>query len=152
MRRRLKSLLRDRGGASIIELAVVLPVVCLILAGLVDVASCYSAQMSLQQAAARALERVQTTAQRADYSYVQGEAAAAASVPPSQVSVQNWLECDDQRQASYGATCAPGQRSARYVEVTVNASYSPFFNFTPLGERSNDGSVPLSASSSVRVQ
>jgi Flp pilus assembly protein TadG len=143
---------KDERGVSMIEMALALPVLSLVLLGLVDVSSCYSAQMSLQQAAARSLERVQVAEERRDFSYVRTEAATAAGVPESQVTVDTWLECNDVRQTSYDSSCTSAQRSARYIQVTITSAYSPVFIYSPLGVRQSDGKIALTASSAVRVQ
>jgi len=141
---------RDRRGTSIIEFALAAPVMAVMLMGLVDVASCYSAQMSIQQAAARSLERLQASGS-SDTTYLRAEAATAAGVPLSQVTVDSWLECDDARQAATVTSCSAGQTSARYVQVTITSSYEPFFGYSPVGTRDGSGNVALSAASALRV-
>ena len=133
-------------------MALALPVLSVVALGIIDVSTCYSAQMSIQQAAARSLERLQTSNQRLDFSYVKTEAAAAAGVPETQVDVQNWLECNNARQTTYNQVCPTGQTSARYVQVTINSTYTPYFTYSPLGARLANGKVALTASSAVRVQ
>lgn len=156
MRARLAALLarlgRERRGAGVLELGLALPILMVILLGLIDVASCYSAQMSIQQAAARALERVQVGSSRSSFDFVRTEAANAAGVPVSQVTVETWLECNQVRQAAATQDCATGQPRARYVQVTVGSSYRPYFLYSPLGGRNSAGDVPLAATSSVRYQ
>jgi Flp pilus assembly protein TadG len=141
---------RDRRGASVIEVAVALPCLSVMMLGLVDVARCYSAQMSIQQAAARSLERVQVGGSTTDFTYVKTEAAAAAGVPVSQVSTETWLECDNVKQAASVLTCSGTQVSGKYVKVTITSTYTPYFAYSPLGTRQANGSKALSASSSVR--
>ena len=148
----LQGLRRDRRGASILELGLVLPVIMVVLLGLIDVASLYSARMSLQQAAARALERVQVGNSRSDFSFVRAEAAAAAGVPESQVTVETWLECNQVRQPASTTDCATGQQRARYVQVTIASTYDSYFRYSPLGARNANGNVPMTAQSSVRYQ
>jgi Flp pilus assembly protein TadG len=146
----LSRLWRTRDGASVIELALALPFLSIMLVGLVDVASFYSAQVSLQQAAARSLERVQVSGSTTDFSFVRTEAAAAAGVPVSQVTVETWLECDNVRQAVSVESCTETQTSSRYVKVTINSSHAPFFPYSPMGTRGSNGTIPMSAASSVR--
>lgn len=148
--RRLRRLGGDKGGVSVIELALALPILSVMLVGLVDVASCFSAQMSIQQAAARSLEAVQTGGPTDDFAYVRAEAAAAAGVPLSQVVVDSWLECNNVRQAASVTACSGTQVSANYVQVTINGSYTPFFPYSPLGARQANGTVALSAVSALR--
>lgn len=149
---RLWTLPRDRRGASVLELGLALPVMMVVLLGLIDVASLYSAQMSVQQAAARALERVQVGNSRSDFAFVRTEAAAAAGVPESQVTVETWLECNEDRKPSGTTDCATGERRARYVQVAITSSYAPYFRYSPLGTRDSAGNVALTARSSVRYQ
>ena len=145
------ALRRDRRGVSILELGLAMPILSVMLLGLVDVASCYSAQMSVQQATARALERVQATGATTDFAFVRTEAAAAAGVPESQVTIDNWLECNNVRQGATVTVCTTGQTSARYVQVSISSSYTPYFAYSPLGTRQADGKVALSASSALRT-
>ena len=142
----------DRRGVSILELGLAMPILSVALLGLVDVASCYSKQMSVQQAAARALERVQvsgtTTTTEA---IVKTEAAQAAGVPETQVAIDSWLECNSARQDPTVLNCSTGETSAKYIKVTITSSYTPYFAYSPLGTRAADGSIPLTAASSVRT-
>ena len=148
----LQGLRRDRRGTSILELGLVLPILMVVLLGLIDVASLYSARMSLQQAAARALERVQVGNSREDFAFVRSEAVAGAGVDPSQVTVNTWLECNQAPQPAATTDCPAGQQRARYVQVAITSAYSPFFRYSPLGARDSAGNVALVARSAVRYQ
>lgn len=152
--RRFASLLgrirRDRRGASIIELALALPVLSIMLVGLVDVASCFSAQLSIQQAAARSLERVQVNGATTNFAFVRTEAATAAGVPETQVTVETWLECENVKMPATTTVCPGTADAGKYVKVTIAKSYVPFFSYSPLGARQANGSVALSAAASVR--
>lgn len=151
LRLRAHALRSHRRGAVLIEFAFAMPVMAVIMLGLVDVATCYSAQLSLEQAAGRALERVQVTGATTDFLFVKSEAARAASVSESQVAVDKWLECDNVRQSAATLFCAPGQVPARYLQVTINSTYTPYFRYSPLGTRTANGAVPISASSALRT-
>ncbi len=141
---------RDRRGVSIIELGLCMPIISVLLLGLIDVSSCYSAQVTLQQAAARSLERVQVTGRTTDFTAIRSEAATAANVPQSQVTVTTWLECNNVRQGSTVTVCPGTQSAGRYVQVAITSTYTPWFPYSPLGTRSSNGTIPLSATSSVR--
>ena len=147
-----RAALRDRRGTSIIEMGLALPILMVLLVGLIDVARCYSTQMSIQQAAARALERLQVGNSRTDFAFVRTEAAAAAGVAESQVTIDNWLECNQVRQPATTQDCPTGQVRARYVQVTINSSYTPYFSFSPVGTRQSNGTVALTTNSAVRYQ
>ena len=148
----LQRLRRDRRGASILELGLVLPVIMVVLLGLIDVATLYSTQLSLQQAAARSLERVQVGNSRTDFAFVRTEGATAAGVPVEQVTVETWLECNQVRQPASTQDCPSGQQRARYVQVAIASTYQPYFRYSPLGVRNARGDIPLTARSSVRYQ
>ena len=113
IRQHLKSLARDESGASIIEMAMVLPVLSGLLIGMIDISRAYAAKLSLEQAAYRAIEKVQqynTTA--STYSTLKSEAAAAANasgfsgVTDSDVTIDYWLECNGTRKSDYNTSCA----------------------------------------------
>ena len=141
---------RDRRGTSIIELALALPLLSIMLVGLVDLASCFSAQLTIQQAAARSLERVQVKTTTLNTASIRTEAATAAGVPESQIAVETWLECDNVKMPAATTTCDGTQDAGKYVKVTINSNYVPFFTYSPLGTRQANGSVALSAAASVR--
>jgi Flp pilus assembly protein TadG len=155
---------RDRRGTSLLELGLALPLLMGVLVCLLDVTRLYSAQMSLQQAAARSLERVQVGTNRLTFGHVQQEAATAAGVPTTQVRVDSWVECNNNTtKLPYTTVCtapapppppaaAPGPMTARYVEVRIESTYTPYYSFTPLGTRRADGKVEIVARSAVRVQ
>ena len=119
MIRNLRSLARDESGASIIEMAMVMPVLGSLLIGMVDISRAYSAKLQLEQAAYRAIEKVQqynTTS--STYDTLKAEAASAAvaagftNVTDSNVTIDFWLECDGTRAAVYNR-CAGLARPMR---------------------------------------
>jgi Flp pilus assembly protein TadG len=154
--RHLRRLARDQIGASLVEFALVAPVLAFVLVGVVDFAEIFSLRVTLEQAAYRALERVQAGPVQTDYSYLAGEAAAAAGVPASQATVTQWLECDGARQTDFNGSCAQGQQSARYVMITVNSSYTPRIDYGGIAAMLTGSSTASSASVSgyaaVRIQ
>src|SRR4051794_24713583 len=62
-KRPVRKLLRDEGGAAIIELAIIAPVFALMTIGVVDMSNAYSRKLSLEQGAQRAIEMIQQTTQ-----------------------------------------------------------------------------------------
>ena len=80
MMRLLRSLRRDQRGASIIELALVLPVFSALVVGVVDISRAYSQKLLLEQAAYRAIEKVQQyQSTKSTYNTLQDEVTAAAA-------------------------------------------------------------------------
>lgn len=149
----LRSLARDARGVSVVEFAFVAPIFAVFIIGTIDLARGFSAKLTLEEAAYRALEKVSVGTVQTDYTFVKTEAATAAGVPLANVTVDNWVECDGSRQALFTDTCTDTQQTARYVKVTVTNSYRPSF---PYGKRllgaDASGNVAMSASESVRVQ
>jgi Flp pilus assembly protein TadG len=157
MRNLLRRLRRDEKGASVIEFALFAPVLGLMVMGVSDLAMGYSTKLKIEGAIYRSLERVAVGSTAGpqvvqnDYSFLQTEAATAAGVPTSQVSVDQWLECNRVRQTDFAGACPDGQDTARYVKVTINTSYTPRFSYGPL-VRNTNGVVPIEANASLRVQ
>jgi Flp pilus assembly protein TadG len=132
MTRRLISLLRDRRGSSVIELAIAAPIFGAFIIGMVDLSRAYSAKLQLEQAAQRTIEYVQRNGyQPGDDSTLQAEAAAAAGVATSAVTVNKWLECYSGTttitKTYTGQTCSAGQSYARYISVDITKTYAPIF-------------------------
>jgi Flp pilus assembly protein TadG len=149
--------LRDcRRGASLIEFGLALPVLCFLVMGMADLATGISARFSLEQAAYRTLEKVTVGSSQTDYSYLAAEAATAASVPVSNVTVNSWRECNQVRQTVFDGTCPTGQMTSSYVQIVIVSAYHPFFQYGPLGTtfgaRQSDGNIPISGSAAVRIQ
>lgn len=152
-RTRIDDLVADERGASLIEFALFLPVLGILLMGITDLAMGYSRKLTLEAAAYRALERVAVGSVQTDYSALRTEAANAAGVPLSAVTVDNWLECGSVRQPEFAGTCPTGQQESRYVQVNIQANYTPHFNYGPLARgMAVDGVVPISVSTALRVQ
>jgi Flp pilus assembly pilin Flp len=148
LHRCLTGLRRDQRGASVIEFALFAPILAVMVMGVSDLAMGYSKKLVLEQAAYRSLEKVAVGTVQSDYTFLKAEAATAAGVPVTSVTVDNWLECDRVRQASFTGSCASGQMTSRYVEVSISSTYSPRFNYGPLG----GSAVPISATAALRIQ
>lgn len=144
---------RDTRGVSTIELALVTPVLCLFLAGMVDLAQGFSAKLALEQAAGRTIELATAPGQvRPSYDYLKAEAMAASGRPESDVIIANWLECDGVRQPQFDGACGDGQQIARYVSVRITSAFKPLLQWQGLwGNRSIDG-IPIGGDATVRVQ
>jgi Flp pilus assembly protein TadG len=148
----LRRLRDDDRGASVIEFALFAPILGVMVMGVTDLAMGYSTKLRVEAAIFRALEKVAVGSFQTDYTtYVRSEAATAAGVPESAVTVDSWLECNRARQADFAGSCAAGQDTARYVRVTINTSYTPRFSYGPL-VRSSNGTVPIEANASLRIQ
>src|SRR4029453_4034566 len=152
MMRRLKSLLTDEAGASVVELALTAPVLGALLIGMVDISRGYSVKLQVEQAAQRTIEKVmQTDANPSDFTTaLKAEGAAAAGVAQSAVIVDYWLECNNTRQA-WATTCTTGQTYARYVTVDISKTYTPLFRTRFAGANTN-GTYTLHGQAGIRLQ
>jgi Flp pilus assembly protein TadG len=148
--RLLNRLGRDQCGASITELALAAPLLTLFVTGAIDLGDGLSQRFTLQQSVDRSLEMLQAgpvegDADEADvnYDFLIDEAAAAAEVPASQVTLRKWLECDNAPQTHYEDSCDPGEETARYVELRIDKVYDGQFFL---------GDYPMTASAAMRIQ
>ena len=147
-----KRLSRDEGGTSIIELALVAPILATLLIGMVDLSRAYSRKLMLEQAAQRAIEKIQQyQSTTSTYGTLQTEAAAAAGVPTSDVAIDFWLECNGTRAADYNSVCSSGQTYGRWVQVDITGTFSPMFRVRWLGSNA-DGTFTLHGIAGMRTQ
>jgi Flp pilus assembly protein TadG len=159
MMRFLKSLRRDEAGASIIELALILPVFSTLVIGVADITRAYSQKLILEQAAYRAIEKVQQyQATESTYDTLKNEAVAAATsagftdVTTGNVSVVYWLECSGVRQTNYDSTCSTLPATARYITVDVTHTFTPMFASRRWPGSNSDGTYTLHGRAGLRTQ
>jgi len=126
----LVRLARDTRGASLTELALVTPLLFVFFAGIIDLGQGLSERFTMQQAVNRSLELLQAGPQEADaesdqvdYSYLTAEAAAAADVPPENVTLRRWLECDNVPQPDFAGDCDADEDTARYLQLRIEKEY-----------------------------
>ena len=150
---RFPRLAKDEHGASIIELALVAPILASLLIGMVDLSRAYSHKLKLEQAAQRAIEKVQQyQSTTSTYSTLQTEARAAAGVPVGNVSIDYWLECNGVRAANYNSVCPDGQTYERRVLVEVDGTFTPTFRSRRWPRANPDGTFTLSGKAGMRTQ
>ena len=175
--RRLIGPLREEGGAAVIELALVAPVLALTVIGIVDMSNAYSQKLLLEQAAQRAVEKIGQTTETATVEatlaneavcQVNGVTNGTCNTSPitaSDVTVTWSLECTDSSgtkstqsttsSALYDAfVCGSGTVSqARYLQVTVNNKYYPLFpiHFGGYTVSGGVGYYPISATAGMRT-
>jgi Flp pilus assembly protein TadG len=152
--RRFRSLVDCDRGASVIELALVVPVLSGLLIGMVDLSRAYSTKLQLEQAAQRTIEKVmQEKSVSSDYSAsLKTEGASAAGVAESAVTPDNWLECDGARAANFTDSCTTGQTYARYVSVSIDKSFSPMFGTRFFPGANSNGTMTITAEAGLRIQ
>lgn len=153
---RIPTLLLDTRGASVIELALVIPLLSIMFMGMVDASRIIARGHQLEQATQRAIEKATSYGQNgSDFSDIDDEAAIAAGVTTDDVTVDYWLECEGVRQTDFYGVCGSGKEISRHILVAVEDGYTPIFPYGPLGGvigMDPDGSIPLTADASVRIQ
>lgn len=126
----LARLAGDTRGASLTELALVAPLLFVFFAGIIDFGQGLSERFTMQQAVNRSLELLQAgpleadaDSDEVDYSPLIAEAAAAADVPPENVTLRRWLECDNAPQPDFDGDCDAGEDKARYLQLRIEKEY-----------------------------
>ena len=153
MIRKLRTLVRDDRGTSLIEMALVAPLFATFLVGMVDLSRAYAFKLALEQSVQRSIEKVmQYQENTSTYSTIQSEAATAAGVPITAVAVDYWLECDGARQAEYDSSCSSGQTYARFVTVSVEKDFTPTFGIRFFPGANPDGTFTVDAEAGIRTQ
>lgn len=149
----LGRLAHDRRGTSVVETALIAPVILMLLAGVSDFAMGFSLKLRTQQAAVRTIEYATTAGlERVSFSDLRNEAASAAKVPLAQVEVVRWLECNGTTQPLFDGGCESGQEIGRYVAVRISNSYRPVLGPLLPAAIAEQGAVAFSGYSTVRLQ
>ena len=156
---RCTNLARDERGASIIEMALLLPVLSTLVIGVVDLSRAYSQKLLLEQAAYRAIEKVQQyQSTESTYNTLQTEVVSAATsagftdVTSANVTIDYWLECNGARATNYDSTCSSGQTYARWISVDVTHNFTPLFASSRWPGSNTDGTYTLHGRAALRTQ
>jgi Flp pilus assembly protein TadG len=157
-----RGLARDEKGGTLIEFGLFLPILALLVLGTIDLGVGLATKFQVEQATQRTIELAAVGGGRpqADYSFLIPEAAAAAAVPQTQVTLGQWLECRTaagatRRESNFNGTCQATELTARYITITIWKDYVPMFASVPILGRvgsGTNGSIRLTADSGVRVQ
>lgn len=153
---RLLRLANDTSATSMIELALLSPIAAMLLMGLVDTSFGFQKKLETEQVAQRVVEKATSYGNAgSDYSGLPQEAADAANVPQSAVTMDKWLACDRVRQENFDGTCPANQEISRHISIKIASSYAPMFPYGPVGRAvgaQEDGSIPFTVMSAVRIQ
>lgn len=159
MMQKLRNLVADDCGTSLIEMALAAPILAACLMGMVDLSRAYSERLQLEQATQRAIEKVMNR-QTASTSYntLKNEAVSAAhdagftEVTTSNVTVDFWLECNGTRQTNYDSSCTGGQTYARYINIAIQRKFTPYFGTQYFPGANSDGTFTVRADAGIRTQ
>ena len=141
-------------GNTAIELALAAPLLASLFIGMVDISRAVSAKVTLEQAAQRAVEKIQARDfKTSDSATIQADAQAAAGTGSS-ATVTAWLECNhDGVHLDYDTgACGTGAPYARYVQVGVSKTYSPIFGTRYFPGANANGTVNVAGQATLRVQ
>lgn len=159
MTRLLRRVGRDERGASIIELALLMPIMGTLVIGVVDISRAYSQKLLLEQSAYRAIEKVQQyQATESTYDTLKNEVVSAANnagfsdVTSTSVTVDYWLECSGVRQTNYDSTCSTLPVTARFITVDVTHKFTPMFASRRWPGSNSDGTYTLHGRAGLRTQ
>ena len=151
MRQVTGRLARNQRGSVIIELAFIAPILATMIVGVVDLSAAYGRKLVLEQAAQRAVEKImQTTGEDTVDDTIRNEAAAAAGIPVSQVTVTFTMTCAG-TVTNYATECADTSTQVRYIELSLWDTYTPIIPATFTGMNS-DGTYTLTAKNGIRTQ
>lgn len=143
---------RDQAGNSFVEMGLILPLMATLLVSTVDVSRAYSERLSLEQAAQRAVEKVQIKDYaQTDKATMETEAETAAGTG-SDATASDWLQCGTSTtHLSYTGSCTSGT-AQRFVQVVITKDYTPLFTSALIGRRNANHRVTLTARAGIRVQ
>ena len=149
-----KTILRNPRGTSTLELAFIFPIGMLLLLGGIDASLGFAEKLRTEAAAARAIEQITAFSRvKTDYSASRNEAAAAAQVPVSDVTLTYWLECNGVLQSNFTASCSNNAHQiARYVKVAIRGKFEPVLNYGNFLTTDADGFFRVEGDASVRIQ
>ena len=150
----VKQIWRDSIGTSTVELALIFPIGMALMLGAIDASLAFAEQLRVEGAAARAIEQITAYSRvQANYTASRAEAAAAANVDVSDVTVTNWLECRNVLMTSFTATCPnDSDQIARFVKVVINGKFEPVVNYGGFLTTDVNGFVRVQGDASVRIQ
>jgi hypothetical protein len=160
---RLRSLWRDDKGSSVVELALLTPILTGALFAIVDLGKGFNEKLMLEQVAQRSIEKamqgVQADPQTGIFATLKAEAAAEAGIDASNVVVKYWLECNGVSQFTtyakmdddYKKVCGAGVQYSRFIQISLEKAYTPTFNMPWLNTNAQ-GKVIVKARAGLRVQ
>lgn len=160
MMNKLAHLVRDERGTSVVELALLAPILASLVIGITDLSLAYSEKLQLEQAAQQSIEKAMNGEKEAAFfDALVDEATEAADVDEDAVEVSFWLECNGVSQNTspetmiedYGEVCEDGETFARYVNVRIEKNFDPIFS-TEWAGANPDGTFTLVGEAGIRVQ
>jgi Flp pilus assembly protein TadG len=154
MMSRIHPLARDERGTSLIEMAMIAPLLAALLVGVVDISRGVSVKLQVEQAAQRTIELVQRSEYKtSDKPTYEADAQTAAGTG-STATLTAWLECNGNgvKLNIDTGTCADTDALAKYVQMTVQKPFTPMFGTRFFPGANSNGTVTVRATAGIRVQ
>lgn len=135
-------------GSAAIELAVALPMLCLILVGTADFGRVFAESIAVQNASRMGVQYAIVNLSNATPDYNAIQSAALAELPNATgatAAARQYCRCGNNgSENDCSSTCSS---QARYVEVTVRKSFTPLISYPGI-----PSPVPLSSTVTVRFK
>jgi Flp pilus assembly protein TadG len=147
-------------GTSIIEMGAIVPLICFLIVGVIDLSMGYSHRLGLEAAAERTLANGISKGQDVtskNFDYLKAEAATAAGVSQNNVILDFWLECNGARKTNYTDVCAANEQFARYLSIKITDTFHPIIGRAPFaafygGSSTLNGNVSMAGDAVARIQ
>lgn len=135
----LARLSRDERGSTVIETAIVAPVLLVLALGTFDVSQMISRQHQLQAGAGDVESIVLAVASgtSTDTSTVKTALVNTLGMAASKITVDKIYRCNVQTSVSTSNSCSSGQKVSTYVRVTFTDSYTPLWKKFSVGSTMN---------------
>lgn len=149
----VRNLITCTSGTALIEAGIVAPVLIAGVMGIVDVSRFAAAKFEVQQGINRGLELAMMSGPSASTTSIQSEASAQTGIPAANITVTQTQTCAGVA-ATWGASCATGQETQKFIQIQVTSSFTPTFvggYFAKLYGNTS-GVVTLDARGEIRVQ
>ena len=160
--RKPSEIFAHQGGAAVIELALVAPMLALMVIGVVDMSNAIGRKLLLEQAAQRSIEMIMnTTGSSTVENAIKNEAVCQVNgvdtdgqcktspITTGNVTVTYRLECNGT--VTTAEDCASGETATKWISVRVTDTYTPLFPIKFVGIDS-DGTYHIAATAGVRTQ
>lgn len=132
------------GGNTAVEFALVLPLLVFMVVGVMDVGNALNTQQQLDAAAAAALSYGQSNTSDTAGMQTRATAYLGSKVQEADdlaVAADEECECSDGAAVLCNATCSGGAAPYRFLRVTAQLTYKPFFAYPGLGQFSMESTV-----------
>lgn len=142
---------RDRSGVTVVETALILPIILVLGFSFAELANAFALQIRLMRAAQTGIEFVAASDPSVPTdSEITAQTTSATGFAASDIALTRILECNGVPQASGSTQCPNSSDVARtFLKITISATYQPLTNVSlikgimPSGRYSQSATVQL---------